>query len=264
MITNKNVPKAREAWKSQDIKASRQIHENINIEQHTQSGKIIKSVVYGGMDGILTIFAVVTGVVGARLGAVVVIIIGIANLLADGLAMGMGDFLSTKAEIEYKKDERRRESWEATQYPEGEKKEMIAIYEKRGLSQEEAQQVVDILSRHEKTWIDVMMLEELGLVEEDEKPRKNAAITFISFVIFGSIPLISYIIMWFVPTIPDIVTFVLAILLTATTLFILGVMKTRVTKKNPILSGFETLLIGGGTAILAFVIGFGLNLLVHL
>lgn len=263
MITNKNVPKAREAWKIQDIEASKKIHENVNIEQHTQSGKIIKSIVYGGMDGILTIFAVVSGVVGARLGAVVVIIIGIANLLADGLAMGMGDYLSTKAEVEYKKDERQRESWEATQYPEGEKNEMIAIYEKRGLSQEEAQQVVDILSRHEKTWIDVMMLEELGLVEEDEKPRKNAVITFISFVIFGFIPMMAYIIMGFVPDIPGAITFILAIILTITTLFILGAFKTKVTRKNWIRSGLETLLIGGGTALLSFIVGFGLGLLIN-
>jgi VIT1/CCC1 family predicted Fe2+/Mn2+ transporter len=263
MIVNKNVPKAREAWKNQDSETSKKIHENVNVEKHTQSGKIIKSIVYGGMDGILTIFAVVSGVVGARLDAVIVIIIGIANLLADGLAMGMGDYLSTKAEVDYKKDERQRESWESERYPEGEKKEMIAIYMNRGLTQDEAQQVVDILSRHEKTWIDVMMLEELGLVEEDALPTKNAATTFTSFVIFGSIPLISYIIMLFVPMIPNIVTFVLAIVLTATTLFILGAMKTRVTKKNPIRSGLETLLIGGGTALLSFFIGFGLDLLIH-
>nr|MDO8110832.1 VIT1/CCC1 transporter family protein [Candidatus Sigynarchaeota archaeon] len=207
----------------------------------------------------------VTGVVGARLDAIIVIVIGIANLLADGLAMGIGDYLSTRAEIDYKKDERRREGWEVEHYPEGEMSEMVEIYMKRGLSKEEAEQVVNIFSKHKKTWVDVMMLEELNLVENEASPKKNAVITFISFVVFGFIPLVSYIIMALIPggSAMPAVTFVLAIIATGATLFILGAMKSRITKRRVLWSGLETLLIGGGTALLSFVVGSVLDLLIH-
>ncbi len=266
MLWNKNAEHARDAWKKKDVEESKKIHEKVNIEEHqSESGKLIKSISYGGMDGILTVFAVVTGVVGARLDAIIVIVIGIANLLADGLAMGIGDYLSTRAEIDYKKDERQREGWEVKHFPEGEKAEMIEIYMKRGLSKEEAVQVVDIFSKHEKTWVDVMMLEELHLVEEGSSPAKNGLITFMSFVIFGFIPLVSYIIMALIPggTGMPTVTFTLAIITTGVTLFILGAMKSRITRRSVLRSGFETLLIGGGTALLSFVVGSILDLLIH-
>ncbi len=265
MLWNKNAEHAREAWNNQDIEESKKIHENVNIEEHqSESGKLIKSISYGGLDGILTIFAVVTGVVGARLDAIIVIVLGIATLLADGLAMGIGDYLSTRAEMDYKKDERQREGWEVKHFPDGEKAEMIEIYMKRGLSKEEAVQVVDIFSKHEKTWVDVMMLEELHLVE-DGSPAKNGIITFISFVIFGFIPLISYVIMAFVPggSAMPLVTFTLAIIATGATLFILGAMKSRITRRGVLRSGLETLLIGGGTALLSYVVGSVLDLLIH-
>ena len=77
---------------------------------------------YGGLDGIITTFAVVAGVAGASLSSGVVLILGFANLIADGLSMAIGDYLSTKAENEYNKAERAREKWEVENYPEGEKK----------------------------------------------------------------------------------------------------------------------------------------------
>ena len=67
----------------------------------SREGKHIKSLVYGGLDGIITTFAVVSGVTGASLAMRVVIILGFANLLADGISMAVGDYLSTKSENEY-------------------------------------------------------------------------------------------------------------------------------------------------------------------
>lgn len=70
-------------------------------EKHQSGGEYIKSAVYGGMDGIVTTYSVVMGVLGANLSMGVVLALGLANLFGDGLSMALGDYLSTKAEIEY-------------------------------------------------------------------------------------------------------------------------------------------------------------------
>ena len=93
----------------------------------------LKSIVYGGLDGIITTFATVTSVAGAHFSALVVIVLGISHLFADGLSMGLGDTLSSQAELEYNIAERRRERWEMDNNMDGEIEEMIAIYIKKGM-----------------------------------------------------------------------------------------------------------------------------------
>src|SRR3989344_9206533 len=129
-----------------------------------QLRKYIKDIVYGANDGMITTFAVVAGVVGASLSSTVILILGFANLIADGFSMSIGDYLSTKSEKEYYKTERDREAWEVKHYPEGEKAEMMEFYIKKGLSKEEAKKIVQTMSKNDKIWIDTMMLEELNLV----------------------------------------------------------------------------------------------------
>lgn len=171
MLT-RNLDKAREAYRHHDPEASRQAHQSDSApEKHQiEHGLYIKSFVYGGLDGIVTTFAVVAGVAGANLSASVVLILGVANLIADGISMAFGDYLSTKAEKEYMAAERGRETWETRNYPEGEKREMIEIYMAKGIPEADAKTVVEALSKHEKSWIDIMMVEELGLVEKHERP----------------------------------------------------------------------------------------------
>lgn len=250
MLT-RNIDKAREAFKKKDVKAAIEAHSG-SIEQHKKEGKYIKSVIYGGLDGIVTTFAVVAGAAGASLSAGIVIILGFANLIADGLSMAIGDFISTKAEREYQKAERSREAWEVEHYPEGEKKEMVEVYINKGLSKEDANKLVSIISKNKKAWIDVMMVEELGIIESEENPLKNAVATFLSFGIFGFIPLLAYVILPFV----NLNIFLLASILTAITLFALGALKVKITGKNWLKSGFEMLMVGGIAATAAYIIGY--------
>ena len=257
MIT-RSLEKAKEAYKNRNAEASRAAHDAKVAEadeHHTQEqGQYIKSLIYGGLDGIITTFAVVAGVAGADLAAGVVLILGFANLIADGLSMAIGDFLSTKAEQEYKQTERVRETWEVENYPEGEKKEMIELYMSKGLSEEDANKVVEILSQNKEGWVDIMMVEELGLVEEDESPLKNALVTFFSFQIFGFIPLLAYVLARFIPALTANM-FLTAAILTGVTLFALGALKTNVTEKNWFTSGLEMLIVGGIAAAAAYGIG---------
>src|SRR3989338_10774556 len=122
MFIKRNLKKAREAYKNKNIKATIKAHKSAP-EQHKKEGKYIKSFVYGGLDGIITTFAVVAGVTGASLNAGIVLILGFANLTADGISMAFGDYLSTKAEKEYGRAERKKEE-KAVQSPKIEKKSL--------------------------------------------------------------------------------------------------------------------------------------------
>ena len=201
---SRNLDKARHAFKMKNFDEMREAHDAKKLEPHKNNqGQYIKSMIYGGLDGIITTFAVVAGVAGASLSAGIVLILGFANLIADGLSMAIGDFLSTKAENEYNQTERARELWEVENYPDGEKKELVELYVSKGLEESEAKTVVDIISKHKKAWVDIMMVEELGIIESDESPLRNAIVTFVSFLSFGFIPLIVFIIAYVVPNLSD-------------------------------------------------------------
>ena len=108
---------ARVAYDALDVDLSRVAHDakkaHGSAEAHAgASGKYVKSLVFGGLDGIITTFAVVAASVGGSLGSDVILLMGFANLVADGLSMGFGDYLSSKAEFEYTRAEHKREKWE--------------------------------------------------------------------------------------------------------------------------------------------------------
>jgi len=255
MIT-RSLDKAKEAYKTKDINATRAAHDaNSAPEHHSEQGQYLKSAVYGGLDGTITTFAVVAGVAGANLSAGVVLILGFANLIADGLSMAIGDFLSTKSENEYHKAERQREAWEAENYPEGEKKELVELYSDKGIAKKDAEKMVSIISKYPKAWVDIMMVEELGIVESTESPLKNAFVTFFSFAIFGLIPILAYVLAYPIAFFREN-TFAVACALTLLTLFILGASKYKITGKNFFKSGLEMVIVGGIAAFAAYGIGY--------
>jgi len=266
--------KRNEAWKAYqtgDVVKSKNLHaQYIQIpdeggEPHTDSGKYIKSIVYGGLDGIITTFAIVSGVAGAKLPLGIVVIMGFSNLLADAISMGMGDYLSSKAQVEYEKGERDRELWECDNNLEAEKQEMIDIYQKRGMSNEDAVQVVELLSKHKEIFVDVMMVEELGIIppDESESPAKNGGVTFGSFIGFGCVPLFAYIITLSLgmKTEPTVV-FAVASSMAAITMFALGAVTSRFTTQKWWKAGFYMVANGLLAATAAYFVGEGLSYLV--
>lgn len=256
-MLSRSLEKAMDAYERRDPEASRKAHmagQAASGEPHKEGGERIKSLIYGGLDGIITTFAVVAGVAGADLAAGIVLIMGFANLIADGISMAIGDYLSTQAENEVATAERTREAWEVDNYPEGEKLELVELYQNKGLPEEDATAIVEILSKHKDAWVDVMMVEELGIVEADESPLKNALVTFVSFGVFGFVPLVAYVLARFIPLLEQN-TFLVACVLTGLTLFVLGAQKARVTKRSWIRSGVEMLIIGGIAAAAAYGIG---------
>lgn len=259
----RSLDKAKEAYKNKNVEATIAAHrpQPAGPENHNSTqGKYIGNVVYGGLDGTITTFAAVAGVAGAALKPEIVLIMGFANLIADGLSMAIGDFLSTKAEIAYARAEREREAWEVEHYPEGEKKELIELYMAKGMDENDAKTVTEIISKNHKAWVDIMMVEELGILHSEESPFKNAMATFISFLFFGFLPVLAYIVLQFLPTMPN--PFWIASGVTGLTLFSLGTLKVKVTGQNWFLSGLEMFLVGGIAAASAYGVGALLNFLV--
>lgn len=256
-MISRNLEKARSAYEGRNTEASRKAHDSGGEPHRAGGGQYIKSFVYGGLDGTITTFAVVAGVAGASLSSNVILILGFANLIADGIAMAFGDFLSTRAEQQYHASERRREEWELEHYPEGEKKELIEIYEEKGLSEEDASTLVGILEKHPEVMVDTMMVVELGILEEHESPLKNGMVTFAAFVLFGFIPLLVFVLMHFTGW--QLNGMVWACVLTGATLFGLGVAKSRFSAGTWWRAGAEMLLLGGLAAVAAFFVGKALE-----
>ncbi len=259
MSLTKRIDQAREAFTRKDLTASAEAHQPERIaqapEEHGSVGGLyLGDMVYGGLDGIITTFAIVSGVAGANLGPEIVIILGIANLLADGFSMATGAYLSSKSEREYYDREWRREAWEVEHFPEGERAELYEIYREDGYSESEANELVAIKSRQPDRWIKAMMVDELGMLPDERKPLLSGLATFIAFVIAGSFPLLVFL-LGLVVDIPQSLAFPTAVVLSGLALFALGAAKSFVTRLSPLRSGFEMLLVGGLAAAVAYAVG---------
>ncbi|MAE13681.1 hypothetical protein CMO92_03880 [Candidatus Woesearchaeota archaeon] len=217
--------------------------------------------VYGGIDGAVTTFAVVAGVAGASLGAGVVLILGTANLIADGFSMAVSNYLSVKSEREYYNQLLQTEKKEIKEIPEEERKEIRIIFQNKGFKGPLLSKVVDTITKNEQVWLDTMMVDELGLQKDKRSPTKSALSTFIAFVLMGSIALIPFALLYFLNTAIQN-TFLIASILTLLALFIVGLIKGRVVKKNLLVAGLETALLGGIAASLAYGVGYLLALVV--
>ena len=260
MSISKRIEEARKAFSRRDVQAAAQAHTPERIIQTAQerhgatSHQYIGDMVYGGLDGIITTFAVVSGVAGAQLATKIVLILGLANLFADGFSMATGAYLSSKSEQEYYEREWAREAWEVEHFPEGEKTELYAIYRAQGYSEEDARQLVEIHSKDPERWVRAMMVDELGLMEDEKKPLLSALATLVSFIVAGSVPLLIYLIGLVTP-IPTSIEFPMSLALSALALFGLGAAKVLITELNPIRSGVEMLLVGGLAAGVAYAVG---------
>ncbi len=247
-----------EAGSDRDDHAPQAIRERLS---RGPSHSYLRDFVYGAIDGAVTTFAVVAGVAGAQLPAGIVIVLGIANLIADGFSMAASNFLGTRAEKQERDLARAREEQEILTDPEGEREEIRQIFALKGLSGQTLEEVVDTLTSDPKRWVEVMMTEEHGYGAQTGSAIKAALMTFGAFVVVGAVPLVSYLLNWVRPeTLKD--PFWLSAIMTGVAFFAVGATKSRFVAQRWIWSGLETLLIGGVAASFAYVIGMLLKNLV--
>lgn len=242
-------PESREAYRHQ--------HDPEKIAARLEQGPeslYLKDFVYGAIDGAVTTFAVVAGVAGAGLSAGVIIILGFANLIADGFSMAISNFLGTRAENQYRDQARRRELDEIHKWPQGEREEVKQIYARKGFDGELLEQVVEVLTQDKQRWVDVMLQEEHGMTLAGHDARRAGLATFVAFVLVGLIPLLPYVANWM-----GWLTVARPLLwssaLTSVAFFWVGAMKGRFVNQSRLVSGIETLAIGGAAAMLAYGVG---------
>ena len=204
--------------------------------------------VLGGIDGAVTTFAIVAGVAGAGLSYSVVIILGIANLVADGISMAAGNYSGVKAE----NDEYRRlhdmERRHIARTPDGEREEVRQIFASKGFEGDDLERAVEVITADEDRWIDFMLTEEFGLPKAERPPLPAAFTTFSAFVICGAIPLLPYVF-----GVANGFTF--AAVGAGIVFFVIGALKSRWSTARWWISGVETLAIGAVAASAAYYIG---------
>ncbi|MFK7971512.1 MAG: VIT1/CCC1 transporter family protein [Bacteroidia bacterium] len=210
--------------------------------------------VYGGIDGSITTFAVVAGAAGANLDTNVVLILGFANLIADGFSMSVGNFLSEKtAQQSYERQSQHVEH-DIAQNMDAQKALLREAYARQGVKGSRLQNLIDAISGHKTVFRKSLLSEVYQSHESGNKPSHSAIMTFFAFCLMGLIPLLTYVWNAYSPIDPKLL-FPVACVFTSLAFVLIGWLKSVFTKTNIIRAILETLLLGGLAAILSYAVG---------
>lgn len=219
-------------------------------ERHFLGSEMVRDVVIGMSDGLTVPFALAAGLAGTSVTNRLVVVAGVAEIVAGAIAMGLGGYLAARTEFAHYHAEMRRERREIDELPDEEIREVAEFLESQGLEQEDAATVVRSLTRDPEKWVRFMMRFELGLEEPNPKRASSSALTIgLSYILGGLVPLVPYALL------PDKTTALAAsLLLTLAALFVFGAVKGRLTGVKPLVAGLQTTVIGGLAAGAAFFI----------
>ena len=204
--------------------------------------------IYGGIDGSVTTFAVVSGVAGASLAPRIILILGAANLIADGFSMAASNYLGTRTERQELDALSALERRHIANDPEGEREEVRQIFAAKGFEAEELERVVQIVSADEERWIRFMLSEEHGQPKHVRSPLAAGISTFSAFLICGLVPLIPFLLRT-----PFALRISLA--MTLAVFFAIGSVRSRWLIVSWWRAGMETLVVGSIAALLAYAAG---------
>jgi len=226
-------------------------HDPREIAQRLRDGprvSYLRDWVYGGIDGTVTTFAIVAGAVGAELSNRYLLILGVANLLADGFSMAAANYSGTKAEIEEYEFVRHMEERHIKYAPDGEREEIRQIFLGKGFKGKTLEAAVDVITAEKDRWIDTMMTEEHGLPPVNRSPGRAGLLTFVAFVICGFVPVAPF-------TIGMQASITASIVLAAVTFFLIGSLRSKWSPVHWLKTGTETLVIGMASAAVAYLVG---------
>ncbi len=221
-----------------------------HIEEHSSSPATVRDMVIGMSDGLTVPFALAAGLSGAHATSGIVVLAGIAEIAAGSVAMGLGGYLAARTDEEHYASERQREIDETRELPEEEIAEVSRVFQGWGLTDQQIEPIVEVISSDEKRWVDFMMKFELNLEPPDPKRALQSAATIAaSYIAGGLIPLSPYFLtrdveqgLWW------------SVGVTVVSLFGFGYLKGRFTGIQPLKGATQTTLIGGLAAAVAFAL----------
>ncbi|MGI9100065.1 MAG: VIT1/CCC1 transporter family protein [Solirubrobacteraceae bacterium] len=210
--------------------------------------------IYGAVDGAITTFAVVAGVAGANLDETVVIILGGANLIADGFSMAASNFLGSRAERQQRELARREEQRHIRLVPEGEREEIRQIFAAKGFEGHDLERVVEVITAEPDLWANTMMSEELGFGSTEPNEYRAAFATLVAFLTVGFLPLMVFVYDLATPGDVDD-AFTWSAVMTGVAFLAVGSLKSRFVEQAWWRSALETFAVGGLAAVLAYAAG---------
>ncbi len=205
--------------------------------------------VFGGIDGAVTTFAIVAGVAGAALSTKIILILGAANLLADGFSMAAGNYSGVKAEKDDYERLKEMELRHIALTPEGEREEIRQIFAAKGFEGDDLERAVDIITASHERWVRVMLEEEHGAPKVDRSAVKAGLVTFAAFFVCGAVPLIPFLFGGAGHALA------VATAVTGAVFFGIGALKSKWSTARWWASGLETFTIGMVAAGAAYLVG---------
>jgi VIT1/CCC1 family predicted Fe2+/Mn2+ transporter len=220
-------------------------------EWHTPRGRMIREVVFGFNDGLVTGIGFVVGVTSSLADASLVLMTGLAAAAAASLSMAIGAYLSTKSQNEFFSGEIQRERREIEEVPAKERQEVDEILTEMGFEPQEREVFTRRITANKERWVRFMMREELGIFEEDYgNPVKAGAVMGTSFVLGSIPPLVPYVI-----HADAFVAMRWAIVIALLAAFVAGAAKTIIAKTVWWKSGMEMMLLSSLAAAIGFIVG---------
>lgn len=215
----------------------------------SESGGLLRDVVYGFNDGLTANFGLIAGVIGAKVSAEYVLVSGMSGMIADALSMGASGFLAAMSEKEVFEHEKKMESEEIRVMPELEVEELEIIYESKGLSKEQAHNMASEIMKTPKRALSDMIHEELGLAAPQITPLREGWITGLATAIGAVIPVLPFI-FW-----SGLTAIIISFAIAMSTHFLVGAARSFFTGRGILRSGLDMFVVGFGVAIVGFLIG---------
>ena len=216
-----------------------------------RGGGGVRDMIFGMNDGLVSTLAFVAGVAGAITNPSIVLVSGVAELVAGTISMAVGSYQSAKSELEVLERESRRRRIGTGKTPEAERQELMNSFEAEGFKKEEAEAIVDRIIKEKELSLQATTIEQLGLAPEElGNPVKAGVLCGVSFGLAALVPILPFVLpigIW--------EAVIASVIGTVATLFGVGAMKTIFSRRNWVQSGLEMMGIGASAAAITYVIG---------
>ncbi len=228
-----------------------------SIKQHIEThnlgaGSTLREFILGCQDGVVNVLGIVLGVAVGTQSAAIVILAGLSATVAESISMAAVAYTSSKATVDFYRQQWKKELGEIHTKPEAEQEEIRQIYREKGFSGEILEKIVSTICSNQKVWLETMMTEELHLSKDGHKPMQQAIVVGGSAFVGSLIPLFPF---FLIPSVSISTAILASLVFSALLLFAMGAYKGTLTRQSIFKSGLEIAVIGILAAAAGFLVG---------